>query len=392
MPIGMKVLEKKSETLVFAGLFLLYLLLRIVAWSNASDLEDHDSTALLRTIEQFALFDLQVILDANPDMTPFYPFFSVLFNLFAPSVETAARACSLFFSCLLFAAVIGIGRRYASSFEIGIGLAILAFSPFMIRLSYSVLTEPSYIAVIYLGLWFYLSQYKNPRFWSAVGLGVIFGLSSLNRLEGIIYLAAIPALQVTHFLFDKERRYNSKFLLLWSTVFILTFTSLNIPQAWRVSEKMGSVSLNGRTVWSAVMAAPDGKTYDQKIYGLDESPAQTNLDFYQEHPEGVARLSSSFNPAAYLRIVTRNLDDLSQNRIGQLVGLIVLMFFSTGLLAIYRAGYYFESFIIVGFICIGLAAPLVHNVVLRHIAVIAPIVMLIAGIGIVRASRAILRV
>jgi hypothetical protein len=387
----MKVFERKSETLAFTGVFVVYLLLRIVAWGNASDLEDHDSTALLRAIEQIAQFDWQVFLNINPDMTPVYPGFSALFSVFAPSVEGAARACSLFFSCLLFAAVIGVGRHYASSFEIGIGVAILAFNPFMIRLSYSVLTEPSFIAVIYLGLWFFLAQYKTPKIWSAVGLAVIFGLSFLNRIEGILYLAAIPALQLSHFLFDRERKYDAKFLALWSAVFILTFTALSAPQVWRVSEKMGSFSLNGRTVWSAVMAAPDGKSYDEKIYGLDESPAQTNLDYFQEHPEGVARLSSSFNPADYIRIVTRNLDDLSQNRVGQLIGFIVLMFFGIGLLAVYRAGKYFECFVVVSFIAIGLFAPLLHNVVLRHIAVIAPMVMLVAGIGIVRTSRTIFR-
>src|SRR5262249_29671070 len=152
-------------------------------------------------------------------------------------------------------------------FEIGIGLVILSFSPFFIRYSYSVLTEPSYIAVLYLGFWLYLSQYKYPKLWSAVLLGILFGLSFLNRLEGLLYLAAIPLLQFTHFLAVGRTSYDLQHFSAFIALFVLFFSLISAPQIWRVSEKMGHFALNGRQVWSLILNNPDGKSYNEKISG-----------------------------------------------------------------------------------------------------------------------------
>ena len=153
---------------------------------------------------------------------------------------------------------------------------------------------------------------------------------------------------------------------------------------------VGFFALDGRQVWSQIMVAPDGRSYDDKIYGLDYSPRQINLDYLQEHPDALDRGAVQSNALSYLKLLAVNLDDLSSNRMGQLVGLLGLVFFGIGFLAIYRVGYHFESFVIAAFICVGLVAPLLHNVALRHIAVIAPIVILVAGVGLVQASRAVL--
>ena len=196
--------DTPTQTLIFLGIFCVYLLLRLLAWSNASNLEDHDSVSYLSAIEVFRTLDIGAINNLSADRTPFYPLFSALFSSLTGSAETGARLCSLFFSCLLFAAVVGIGRQFATAFSLGIGLLIIAFNPVLIRLSYSVLTEPSYVAVVYLGLWLFMVHYRQPKVWTAAALGTLFALAFLNRFEGILYLAVIPLLQVVHFVVDKQ--------------------------------------------------------------------------------------------------------------------------------------------------------------------------------------------
>lgn len=379
--------QRRSEILTYLGIFLIYLLLRLLAWSNASDLEDHDSVGLLLAIQPFARFDFQGVIDLGPDTTPFYPAFGALFSLMTESVEIGARVCSLFFSCVLFVAVIGIGRRFATPFEVGLGLFILSFNPILIRLSYSVLTEPSYISVVYLGFWFFLNHYKRPSVASAIVLGVLFSLAFLNRIEGILYLAAIPALQIIHYFLDRQRAYTARALVAWAAVFLLTFTALSAPQVWRVSEEMGSVALNGRQIWSLIMSSPDGKSYNDKIYGLAYSEEQINLDYLQDHPAELERSASTSNILTYMKLASFNLDDLSRHKAAELIGLFGLMFFGIGFLALFSGRQQFEVFLLGAFICIGVVAPLLHNVVLRHIAVVAPLIMMVAGVGVARFSK-----
>ena len=83
-----------------------------------------------------------------------------------------------------------------NSVGIAAGLAFLAGSPDFIRLSYSILTEPTYVATVYAGLALFLAQCGKPRASSAVGIGVLFALSFLNRVEGVLFLfpiASVPA-------------------------------------------------------------------------------------------------------------------------------------------------------------------------------------------------------
>lgn len=369
------------------GVFLVYLLIRGVAWNNTVLLEDTDSLGNIRWIKVFLTFDLDQIIDIDPDFTPFYLFFSALFSLLTGSVETGARLSSFLFSILLFVSLAAIGRYIARPCEVAVGLLLLSFSPALVSLSYAVLTEPSYIATIYLGLWLFWLQYKQPTFWNAVLLGVVFALSFLNRLEGIIFLVVIPFLQGVHYFFVKDRNYNFKHLAVWAGVFMLTFFAVIAPQVWRVSSIVGDFALNGRQVWNIVINNPDGRSYDEKIHGLDYSPSERNIIYLKRHSEAWKEMTSSFDLNAYIQAVITNLKDLKRHRWSALIGFFGTLFFIFGLFALYRRGRVFEPFVILTFIGVCLVPPLLHNVVIRHIAVIAPIIFLVAGIGIVYAAN-----
>lgn len=381
---------KTNSTLFFLGILFIYLVLRAVAWKNTTLLEDHDSVSYLGQIKLFLTFDLQEIINMDPDGTPFYPFFGALCSLPGWSVETGARLCSLLFSSVLFLAVLGIGKQIAKRLAVAIGLLILSFSPVLISLSFSVLTEASYIATIYLGLWFFWTQYKEPKLWKGAILGIIFGLCFLNRTEGILYLAIIPLLQGAHSLFGRQKQYDFKRLTGWTFLFIISFSLLAIPQIWRVSHKMGHLAINGRQVWTLILKNPDGKSYEEKLYGLDLSPSQINLSYVQSHPEVIGQFVSKVRPRDYIEIMVWNYEQLNKEQLGILIGPLGLILFGFGLFALYLAGRHFEAFLVLAFIAFNLVGPLMHNVALRHIAVIAPLMVLIEGIGIVYLSQQLL--
>lgn len=375
------------------AVFVIYVAIRAIAWHRTILLEDTDSLTYLSNIKLFLSFSLRDIINMDPDSTPFFPFFGALFSLPGWNVEIGARLCSLFFSALLFWSVMGIGRRIASNGEVILGLIILSFSPELISLSFSVLTEPSYIGMVYLGFWFFCLTYHNPKIWHAALLGGIFGLSFLNRLEGLLYIAILPFLMGAAIFFSQDGDMVSRFrrLAAWTLLYVTCFSLVAAPQVWRVSQKMGRFALNGRQVWSAVLKYPDGKSDIEKIFGLDYSPSTNNIKYLKEHPEKLRQYDITPRPADYIKLVARNFDNFYTRGLGILIGPLCLIFFGVGVLAIYQRGLRFEVFLMVSFIAFNLVAPFLHNVVIRHIAVIAPIMLLIAGIGIMHVSQVLLQ-
>lgn len=362
------------------------MILRLYAWKNTVLLEDHGSLSKLEAIKVFLTFNLQNIINLDPDRTLFYEFFGALFSLPGWSLETGARLCSLFFSSLLFLAVIGIGKQIAKPLEVAMGLLILSLSPVLISLSFSVLLEPSYIAMIYLGMWLFWNQYKDPNLWKAGFLGIIFGLSFLSRVEGIMYVIIIPLLQGLYLLFSRYKHYGFNRFIVWAITFVFFFSLMAIPQIWRVSYKIGDFALNGRQVWSVLLNYPDGKSREEKVYGLDYSPSQINISYLMNHPEEVNKLVSNRSKMyllQYLKNAVLGFTDFYDKKLGILIGSLGLIFFAFGLLALYQKGYRFETLLILAFIGFNLVPPLSHNfVAIRHIAIIAPIIMLMEGVGI----------
>lgn len=375
-----------AEAGLYLGAFFVFIALRLISWSNGPLLEASDAIGLMGTIKHFLALDFHTLFYSSPDYTPFYPAFGAMFGAIAGSVENGARLCSLFFSCIAFVSIIGIGRKIATPFEVTVGLMLLAVNPYLVRFSYSVLTEPSYIGTIYAGFWLFWCKLENPRIRYAVALGVIFALGFLNRMEGILYLAAIPLLQVVHYVVTGNKSYNAKQLSTWIFTFVITFCVLSGPQVWRVTDQMGSFSLNGRQTWSLVLSSTDTRSYEEKIYGLDHSPGQINLHYLKEHPESREVLVSDVGfteyVLSYAKLVIQNLKDLNNWALKTLLGPYALIFFLLGIVALLAREKYFEVFLAGSFVGIGLAAPLLHNVDVRHIAIIGPLMLLLQGLGI----------
>ena len=378
--------KDKKYFLLISSILFLYLAVRVVAWNNTVLLEGTDSLTYISSTEAYLSFDLDRINSLNSDSTPFYPFFSALFSSPGWSVEFGSRLCSLTFSLLLFFAVLGISRNIADKPSALVGLVILSLSPSLIPLSFSVLSEPSYIAVVYTGIWLFFEQYKNPEYWKSALLGIIFAAAFLNRTEGIIFLAVIPFLQGLHYFIDRNRKYNFKHYLVWCLIFISLFSLLAIPQIVHVSSKMGSLALNGRLAWQATMSVDDGKSYNDKLFGLDYSDSMINIEYARAHYQEIRHDSRPLvsGLTKKLKNIAQNFNKIYQNILGEVIGPFGFIFFGFGMLSLYASKKWLELLFIISFIFFNLVAPLIHSsVATRHVLTIVPIIYILEGMGIV---------
>jgi hypothetical protein len=359
-----------------------YLALRVAAWHSTVLVEDHGSISQFVRAGAFLSLDPSRIYALEPDTTPFYPLGVALFSLPGWSLETAARLCSLVFSVGLFAAVAALGKRLWDGWAALAALLLLAVNPVMAGLSYAIITEPSYIATVYVGLALFWWQMDRPTPLRAAALGLVFGLAFLNRVEGLLFLGAVVLAQAVHFAWIGRRTYAWRTLAGWTVAYVVAFALVAAPQIWWVSRRMGQFAINGREVWSVVLVQRDGKSYEQKVYGLDYSPREINLEYLQRHPEAFAKLYTSPSPRRYARLAVRNAEELYRVQLAGLVGPVALVLAGAGLLAMVQRGRGLQAFLLVGFVAVGLVGPLLHNVVMRHVAVVAPAILLLAGVGI----------
>jgi hypothetical protein len=162
------------------------------------------------------------------------------------------------------------------------------------------------------------------------------------------------------------------------------FVLLAGPQVGWASWRLGRLAFNGRQVWSTAMGN-DTQPYEQQIYGLDYSPSIINLTYLQSHPEATvsAGPASTPLPAHYGHLLVENTKELIGEQLGVLPGYFVCGLFLIGLLALIARGQRGDALLVIGFLGVTLAGPLLHNVVARHLLVIAPLMLLVAGIGVV---------
>jgi hypothetical protein len=378
---------------LFLSIFIVYVVLRLIAWQQTVLVEDHDSLVYLTQIKVFRTFDLEKIINMGGFTTQFYPFAAAFLRWPGWSVETSARLCSMVFSSLLFLSLLGIGKQIAGTKEVAFGLILLAVSPVFIPFSFSVLAEPSYIALIYSSFWVFWRQYENPKIWKAGFLGFLFGLAFLTRIEALLNLLTIPLLQGVFIFFGHRKEGSLKRFVGWTAVFVLSFSLLVGLQIWRVSQKFGYFAIDERQVWTVARQILDSKSYEEQMNGLNFSPSQINLDYIRAHPEVQAQVASNASIKDVViksaKTIVFNLDDFYRNKLNILFGPLGLIFFSAGLFALFISRRPWDGFLVVAFITLNLVGPLLYQVQVRYIAVIFPLMILVAGIGIVHLAGSV---
>jgi hypothetical protein len=386
----------KSETYkryLLPGVLLgLYMLLRIIAWSRTVLLEDTDSLLYLHDIKEFLSMDVIRIWGLSTVSSITYPLFGAIFSIPGWGIEFGARTTSFVASLLIFGMVYLIANRYTKGTGILSGLFLIAVSPILISMSFAVLTEPLYVAGVYLGLYVFLRQYTLPSNQHAALLGFLFGLSFLNRVEGLLFLVAIPVLQGGYYLFSNTLRTNLRPFISWTLVYIGVFSLLAVPHVWRMSDQLNMFAINGRQVWSLIMQAPDGKSEYEKFFGLDFSPSEINIAYLYSNTDKLRELSPSIDQNIFVQYgknFVLNFITFNRQRLGDLFGAMILIFFGIGLYAVFRHNNRYEGFVLIAFIAVAAVAPLLHDSKLnpRSFLTIVPLVLLIAGMGVDNFSR-----
>ena len=261
------------------------------------------------------------------------------------------------------------------------GTALIALSPVLASLGVSVLTEPSYLALVYAGLVPLATGRPPYRWWVPVWVGVFFGLAFIDRIEGIAFLLAIPLITLAwHFLW--RRRPSIGATAARVAAFALVFLLVIAPQLLAVRRAEGRTMLNGRQVWSEVMTAPGAASYDQRIYGLDYDSVETNMQYALQHPEVLGEHDTGVHPGQYLRLAFWNTRDLLERHLGELVGTVALVLAGAGVAGLVRERR-FRTLVLFGVLLAAmLSVPMLHEFSLRHIVVAAPLLLLLAGRGI----------
>lgn len=374
-------INTKKEWLLFLSVFIFFLILRIISWSNANELDDHDSVSYLKTAESIIN---QKFDEINPTDTFFYPAAISLFNFLGLKIETAARSASFFFSIILFLSIFLIGQKFISFKSNLIGLIILSLSPFLISFSFAILSEPAYLGIVYFGMFLFWYAIGSSNLTKAFFIGLIFGLTFSCRSEGIIFLLFIPFLKIIYYLYEEKKYYTFSNLIKWSGLFIVGFSLISVPIIIGVSKQMGEFSINGRTAWEKLLKIPDGKTYEQKINGLDLSPSEVNLEFVMKHPDALSKIEGEANIFSKVKIAVYNITDLFKNKLSELIGGIVLIFFGAGIYFLFKEKKPFDLFIVLSFIFIVLLVPCIflNSFVIRNISIAAPLIVLISGVGV----------
>ena len=152
---------------------------------------------------------------------------------------------------------------------------------------------------------------------------------------------------------------------------------------------MGTPAINGRQAWVLIWNEEDGKSAAQKIHGLDYSPKTINLRYIQSHPELISQLGSTINVKKQAEVVSSMAWSLGANLLKTVLGPLVFLLFLLGLLALMKRKRYYEILVILGFIGVSVLGPLNHDVSPIYISPIAPLMMLLAGMGIVYLSEVI---
>lgn len=375
----------RGTKLVIAVL-LLCVAVRLIAWSNAVMLEDHDSTGYLTEAAAFASMDTERINALSPDCAAGFPLLTAAVSSVGVPLLAAARLVSLLFAVLMCAAVLRIGGSLdgSSGFALAVSGLLIALNPTLIDLGFAVLSEPAFIGLVYGALWLFMRRRDDSRPRDGLLIGLVLGLAFATRTEGVIFLGGFPLMYaIDRLLVDRSRPTLGR-IAGWSAAFVVGFLMIAGPQVAWVSSRMGTPALNGRAVWMAIANQPGDAPYEQRIYGLDFDERLTNLEYLHARPNAVRELTSSGSVQNHVGIVARNVDELSRKRLGEMLGPVVIGLLGLGVIRLIRHGGIRTLAVFTVFIGCTLVGPLLYNVVPRHVAIVVPLALLGAGFGAAR--------
>ncbi|HET8649630.1 MAG TPA: hypothetical protein VFL95_06295 [Gemmatimonadales bacterium] len=380
--------DSRAWWLALAVIVLAGVAIRIMVWHTRLVVEDHDSIGYLRQIAAILREGPSRLTHMGTTTTPVFPVLGALFSLPGWGPLVGARLSSLVMSVVLLVASGLLGRAWLGARAALFGVALIAFAPALVDVGVAVLSEPSYLALVYAGLVPLAIRRQPYPWWVPVVTGLCLGLAFVDRIEGIGFLAAVPLLALVSRRPGRSRPPVS-LALASSGIFVVAFLLTAAPQVVAVSRAAGRPMVNGRQLWSALMTAPGYGSYERRIYGLDFDPGQTNAHYAMGHPDLLGQGRAGFSLSAYAHEAVANASAMLQTHLSQLVGALALIFAGIAVIALIRARQHRLVIGVAGLLAVMLGIPLLHEFTLRHIVVAAPLLLLLAGKGIEETITAI---
>ena len=383
--------SKLAISLSFFFIFVLFLGIRIFAWKNTVLLEDMDSIYYLKNIDAYHSLDINRIQELNADSTPLYPMVSALIKTWISNTEVSARLTSFFFSILLFFIIVKFTNIILDHRAALIAGLLLAINPMLISLSFSVLTEQTYMTITYLGLLVLaMSMRGKQKVFSAALLGMTFGIAFLTRTEGILFLFAIPFFIMTFWPTEKLRT-TFPHRITWSIVFIVVFLFIAIPQVIHVSKKMGTPALNGRVAWQCLVTSMPNKSHTAVLWGLDFSDDTVNIDYIRKNfNTAKERMHVHYNMNDYSKRFIKILYTSNTAYLKHLPSIITPLgcaFSFFGILFLFRREKGLLVYFSVLTLAVFLVPPLTHtNILPRHLSTVIPFLIVLQAVGMIGMS------
>lgn len=183
---------RRAWWLALAAIVLAGVAIRILVWHTRLVVEDHDSIGYLRQIAALLREGPGRLTHLGSTVTPVFPVLGALFSLPGWGPLAGARLSSLVMSVVLLVASALLGRALLGRRAALLGVVLIAFAPAMVDLGVAVLTEPSYLALVYAGLVPLAIRRPPYPWWVPVTTGLFLGLAFVDRIEGIGFLVAVP--------------------------------------------------------------------------------------------------------------------------------------------------------------------------------------------------------
>ena len=188
-------LWERTDILVVSGLVVAALALRLWLIPNF-DVISSDGTGYALTAQKLLHGDVSLLYRYG-----FYPVLIAIVHLFTPNLELAGRLASAIMGSLLIVPVYGLSKALCNrNVAISSALLIVAW-PEMVTLSCDVLTQTTYIFLIYSGIYLTWCSFDSGSTGGVLLSGTVLGLAYMTRTEALILpvaLMAAPLLRLQH--------------------------------------------------------------------------------------------------------------------------------------------------------------------------------------------------
>lgn len=278
-------IQKRGSWLIdlgwIAGVTLLALILRVIYGSKHILIYNDSAGYILHAMD---IFDRGALFD--PFKGPGYPLLIGLWaNVLGGNYILGAKVASMVSGSLLVVVAYLLGKKlYGRSVAITASL-LIAINTALIEVATRELTEATYTFSIFsaLAVTVWAVKRKHLVLWALSGF--LFGFSYWVRPEGFFYLGLIPIFAFIEHWVQMKKPLSGN-LSLRVGVFLLAGFLMAIPYILHIHRETGAWTINGRTVWAALVFSKkldrtslEGKlAYEKDLFSLTPDKRFTMLE------------------------------------------------------------------------------------------------------------------